>query len=179
MPSHEVRLVARHDRFGRGGDHTAFNQNGFPGVRVTEAKENYARQHAAEDTITGVSPAYLARNARVNAAALAVLALAPPAPSVLDDKGRPLLGRGSSGYDATPRWNPSAGAAGYRVFWRRAWSPDWEHERDVGAVTEVVFPGLSIDDHVFGVAALGPTGAESLVSAYVTPAPPATRIETR
>jgi hypothetical protein len=29
------------------------------------------------------------------------------------------------------------------------------------------------------VAALGPTGAESLVSAYVTPAPPARRIETR
>lgn len=58
--------MARHDRFGRGGDHTAFNQQGFPGVRFTESNENYARQHAVADTFEGVSPAYLARNARVN-----------------------------------------------------------------------------------------------------------------
>jgi Peptidase family M28 len=179
LPSHEVRLVARHDRFGRGGDHTAFNQNGYPGVRFTEAKEYFSRQHTAEDTLGGVSPAYLARNAKVNAAALAVLGLAPPAPSVLDEKGRPLLERGASGYDATLRWNPSSGAVGYRVFWRRAWAADWEHERDVGGATEAVFPGLSIDDFVFGVAALGAAGDESLVSAYVTPTPPIVRIETK
>ena len=41
---HEVTLVARADRFGRGGDHTAFNQHGFAGVRVTEANEAYQRQ---------------------------------------------------------------------------------------------------------------------------------------
>jgi hypothetical protein len=179
VPSQEVRLVARHDRFGRGGDHTAFNQNGYPGVRFTEAKENYSRQHTAEDTLNGVSPAYLARNAKVNAAALAVLALAPPAPSVLDGQKRPLLERGSSGYDATLRWNPSPGATGYRVFWRRAWEADWEHEKDVGNVTEAVFPGLSIDDCVFGVAALGAAGDESLVTAYVTPSPAVVRIETK
>jgi Peptidase family M28 len=179
LPSHEVRLVARHDRFGRGGDHTAFNQNGYPGVRFTEARENYSRQHAAEDTLSGVSPAYLARNAKVNAAALAVLALAPPAPSVLDGHGRPLLERGSSGYDATLRWNKSPGAVGYRVFWRRAWAADWEYERDAGSATEAVFPGLSIDDWVFGVAALGSAGEESLASVYVTPLPPVVRIETK
>ena len=39
QPGHEVTLVARADRFGRGGDHTAFNQHGFAGVRVTEANE--------------------------------------------------------------------------------------------------------------------------------------------
>jgi hypothetical protein len=65
VPSHEVRLVARHDRFGRGGDHTAFNQHGFAGVRFTESRENYARQHTVEDTSDGVDTAYLARNARV------------------------------------------------------------------------------------------------------------------
>jgi hypothetical protein len=169
VPGHEVRLVARHDRFGRGGDHTAFNQRGFPAVRFTESKENYARQHTAEDTFEGVSPPYLARNARVNAAALAVLALAPPAPSVQDERGRPLLDRQPSGYDARLRWNASAGALGYRVFWRDTWAPDWQHERAVGDVTELVLPGLSIDDHVFGVAAFGPAGHESLVAAYVNP----------
>jgi len=179
VPGHQVRLIARHDRFARGGDHTAFNQNGYAGVRFTESKENYARQHTAEDTLEGVSPAYLARNARVNAAALAVLALAPPAPGVGDERGRPLLDRQPSGYDARLRWTASPGAAGYRVFWREAWAPDWQHERAVGAVTELFLPGLSIDDHVFGVAAIGPGGHESLVAAYVNPSRPEERIRTR
>jgi hypothetical protein len=179
VPGHQVRLVARHDRFGRGGDHTAFNQRGFPGVRFTESKENYARQHTAEDTFEGVSPPYLARNARVNAAALAVLALAPAAPSVRDERGRPLLDRQPSGYDARLRWQASAGATGYRVFWRDTWAPDWQHERTVGDVRELVLPGLSIDDHVFGVAALGPAGHESLVAAYVNPPRPDEPVRTR
>jgi hypothetical protein len=178
VPSHEVRLVARQDRFGRGGDHMAFNAHGFPGVRFTESKEDYARQHSTEDTLEGVSVAYLARNARAEAAALAVLGLAPPAPSVVDEQRRPRLGRGASGYDAALRWSASPGAAGYRVFWRSAWTPDWEHERDVGNVTEAVLPGVSIDDQVFGVAALGPAGEESLVSAYVIPPRPWPAIKT-
>jgi hypothetical protein len=167
-PSHQIRPIARHDRFGRGGDHTAFNQNGFAGVRITESNENYARQHSVEDLVEGVDFAYLARNARVNVAAAAVMALAPPQPGVVGDRG-PMLGRQPSGYDARLRWNASEGAAGYRVFWRRAWTPDWEHELAVGNVTEFVLPNLSIDDYVFGVAAVGPGGHESLVSAYVNP----------
>jgi hypothetical protein len=39
----------------------------------------------------------------------------------------------------------------------------------VGNVTEYVLPNVSIDDYVFGVAAVGPGGHESLVSAYVNP----------
>jgi hypothetical protein len=179
VPGHRVRLIARHDRFGRGGDHTAFNQHGFAAVRFTESKENLARQHTAEDTLDGVSPAYLARNARVNAAALAVLGLAPAAPVVTDERGRPRLDRQPSGYDARLRWTPSPAAAGYRVYWREAWAPDWQHERTVGPVSELVLPGLSIDDHVFGVAALGSGGHESMVAAYVNPARPAERIHTR
>ena len=178
VPSHQVRLVARHDRFGRGGDHTAFNQHGYAGVRFTESKENYSRQHAVEDTFEGVSVPYLARNARVNAAALAVLGLAPPAPSVVDERGRPRLGRQPSGYDARLQWSASPGAAGYRVFWRDAWSPDWEHQRAVGSVTELVLPGVSIDDSVFGVAALDADGHESVVAAYVNPPRPEVPIQT-
>jgi hypothetical protein len=170
VPAHAVRLIARHDRFGRGGDHTAFNQQGFAAVRFSESKENYARQHTAEDTFAGVSTGYLTRNTRVNAAALAVLALAPAAPAVSDERSRPLLDRGQSGYDARLRWKASPGAAGYRVFWREAWTPDWQHERTLaGDATELVLPGVSIDDHVFGVAALSAAGHESLVSAYVNP----------
>jgi Peptidase family M28 len=169
-PEQRVRLIARYDRFGRGGDHIAFTDHGYAGVRFTESKENYSHQHTVDDTFAGgVDPAYLARNARVNASALATLGLAPSAPGVVDEKGRPLLGRDPSGYDARLRWRASAGAAGYRIFWREAWTPDWQFEQPVGDVTEVVLPSVSIDDFVFGVAALDALGHESLVSAYVNP----------
>lgn len=178
VPSHRVELVARYDRFGRGGDHTPFNQRGFAAVRVTEAFENYARQHSATDSIDDVSFAYLARNAKVNAAALASLALAPAAPRVTDDRGRPQLTRGTSGYDAQLTWRRSPGAAGYRVYWRRTWSPDWQQHVDVGDVEEYLLRDVSIDDYVFGVSALGPAGDESLVAAYVNPIPQPSTIKT-
>jgi hypothetical protein len=174
QPGHVVRLIAREDRFGRGGDHTAFNQNGYAGVRISESKENYDRQHTVRDTPDGVDPAYLARNARVNAAAAATLALAPPAPVVLG-RGGPTLQRGESRYDAQLRWQASPGAVGYRVFWREAWGPDWQHERYVSDTTELALANISIDDYVFGVAAVGPGGHESVVSAYVRPPRPAAR----
>lgn len=168
VPGHEIRLIAREDRFGRGGDHTAFNRLGYPGVRFSESRENYSRQHEPADTLGGVDFPYLARNARVNAAAVATVALAPPAPVVDGGRG-PMLGRGESGYAAHLRWQESPGAAGYRIVWREAWTPDWEHEIYVGPGTELVLEDISIDDHIFGIAAVGAHGHESLVTPYVRP----------
>ena len=179
VPSHRVRLIARHDRFGRGGDHTAFNQRGFAGVRFSEANEHFGRQHVVEDTPDGVDVAYLARNTRVNVSAVASMALAPPAPVVTTERGVPRLDRQPSGYDARLRWTASPGAVGYRIFWREAWTPDWQFERHVGDVTEVVLPDVSIDDYVFGVAAVGPGGHESAVSAYVNPPRTPVQIQVR
>jgi len=171
LPSHQVRLLARRDRFSRGGDHTAWNLEGFAAVGFRESRENYARQHGPNDTLDGVSFAYLAQNARVNAAAMAELALAPPPPSVTSPRGQPMLDRRPSGYDARLRWTASPGAAGYRVVWREAWAQDWQHEAPVGNVTEYVLPKANIDDFVYGVAAVGPGGHESTISAYVAPPP--------
>jgi hypothetical protein len=171
VPSHRVRLMARRDRFGRGGDHTGFNLEGLAAVGFRESRENYSKQHAATDTIDGVSFPYLLQNARVNAAAMATLALAPPPPMIYTPQGQPMLDRRPSGYDARLRWNASPGAAGYRIFWRDAWGPDWQHELLVGNVTEYVLPHLNIDDLVFGVAAVGPAGHESTISVYVPPPP--------
>jgi hypothetical protein len=178
VPSHRVVLIARYDRFGRGGDHTAFNQRGFAAVRLTEANENYAKQHTVNDTIDGVSIPYLARNARVNTAAVAMLALAPSSPVVVNERGEPMLTRDPSGYDAKLQWKPSPGAAGYRVYWRTAWSNDWEATVAVGNVTELVLPNVSIDDVIFGVSAMGANGNESLVSAYVNPPRAAITVKT-
>ena len=171
VPSHKVRLLARRDRFSRGGDHTAWNLEGFAAVGFRESRENYARQHGPDDTLEGVSFAYLAQNARVNAAAMAELALAPPPPVVTNPRGQPTIDRRPSGYDAHLRWTASPGAAGYRVVWREAWAQDWQHEASVGDVTEYVLPKANIDDFVYGVAAIGPGGHESTVSAYVAPPP--------
>jgi hypothetical protein len=169
VPSHRVRPMARPDRFGRGGDHSAYNQLGFTAVGFRESRENFTRQHDVRDTYEGISLPYLAQNARVNAAAAATLALAPPPPAVTSDRGQPLITRAPTGYDANLRWMESPGAAGYRIFWREAWGPDWQHDMYVGKSTNVVLKNLQIDDFVFGVAAVDAAGHESFVSAYVTP----------
>jgi hypothetical protein len=162
VPSHRVRLLARPDRFNRGGDHSAYNQAGFAAVGFREARENFSKQHDPRDTFDGISPGYLARNARVNAAAAATLALAPHAPVLK------AITRQPSGYDATLRWTLSAGAVTYRIFWREAWGPDWQHNMLVGNVDEVTLPNIQIDDFVFGVAAVGAAGHESVVNAFVS-----------
>jgi len=169
VPSHRVRLMARRDRFSRGGDHSALTAQGFAAIGFRESRENYSKQHGPNDTIDGVDFRYLAQNARVNAAAMATLALAPPPPVVTSPRGMPTIDRRASGYDAHLRWEASPGAAGYRIFWRNAWAPDWEHEIAVGNVTEHTFPHMNIDDWVFGVAAVDAAGHESTVSAYVAP----------
>jgi hypothetical protein len=169
VPSHRVRLLGRPDRFSRGGDHSAYNQYGFTAVGFRESRENFTRQHDPRDTFEGLSPAYLAQNARVNAAAAATLALAPPPPTVVDDKGAPMINKTPSGYDAHLKWVASPGATAYRVFWREAWGQDWQHDTLVGNVTDFVLPNTLIDDLVFGVASVDAAGHESFTSAYVTP----------
>ena len=170
VPAHRVRIMAREDRFGRASDHSAFTENFYPAVVFREAAENFLRQHSPSDTADGVDVRYLAQNARVNAAAAASLALAPPAPAVttiVNGRFQPTIGRQPSGYDANLRWAPAPGAASYRIYWRDAWTPDWQHSVAVGNVTSHVLEGMSIDNHVFGVAAVGAAGHQSLISAYV------------
>ncbi|HEX4935644.1 MAG TPA: M28 family metallopeptidase, partial [Gemmatimonadaceae bacterium] len=161
VPSHTIRLMAREDRFGRGSDHSSFTANSFPAVVFREANENYRRQHSADDRIEGMDFTYLAQNARVNAAGAASVALAPPAPVVVGERGQPLIGRGPTGYDADLRWMASPGAVAYKVYWRDAWTNDWQRAQVVGNVTQFTMPNVSIDDYVFGVAAVGADGNES------------------
>jgi hypothetical protein len=177
VPSHRVRLMAREDRFGRGSDQSSFSQNGFPAVVFREANENFERQHGANDKIDGVDFGYLAQNARVNAAGVASLALAPPAPKVTNDRGGNMLSRDPSGYDATMRWNAAPGAVAYRIYWRDTWTNDWEHSQTIGNVTQFTLKNLNIDDFVFGVSAISADGQESMVSGYVSPVRAGTTIK--
>jgi hypothetical protein len=171
VPSHRIRLMSRHDRFNRGSDHSAFNQHGYPAVVFRESHENWTRQHSVLDTLDGVDFKYLAQNARVNAAGVASLGLAPPAPKITNERGQAMLGRQPTGYDADLRWHAAPGAAAYKIYWREAWTNDWRFQQTIGNVTQHVLRNVSTDDFVFGVAALGAGGHESLVAAYATVSP--------
>ena len=173
VPAHAVRLIAREDRFGRGGDHTPYNRLGFTAVRITESKENYSRQHTQDDTLDGVDFEYLAQNTKVNLAGMFTLAAAPAAPMVQGPRG-PMLTRGD-GYDAALSWETVTGAVAYRIVWRGGWELDWSHSVVVAAQPSYIPTqshtrlSMSIDDYIFGVSSIGPGGFESLVSPYVRP----------
>ena len=110
----------------------------------------------------------------MNAAALASLALAPPAPVVAR------IGRGKSGYDAALRWSRPEGAsdiAGYVVTMRATTAPEWEKAVSVGDVTEFTLTNTPIDDVVFGVAAIDKAGNESLVTPWTMMRSPCEKIE--
>ena len=157
-----LRAVAPHPPDGAAGPlqprqrPLAFNQRGFPAVVFREANENFAKQHAATDTIDGVDFA-LPRAERARERGRRGVARARAAGAgVTNERGQPTIGRQPSGYDANLRWSRRRpGAVGYRIYWRDAWSNDWQHTQAVGNVTEFVLPNLSIDDYVFGVAAIG------------------------
>ena len=178
LPSLNIDLVFRADRIGRGGDHTPFNQEGYPAVRVTTPNENYANQHTVTDTFANTSVSYASRVIQANAAALASLALAPKAPVTNEmittgaRKGQltPMLSRGKTRYDAALRWrndDPEPDLLGYVVVMRKSTAPYWEREIFVGKVTEYTLKDVSIDDVIFGVKAVDRDGNESLVSPYV------------
>jgi Peptidase family M28 len=182
VPSMQVQMVFRGDRFLRGGDHTPFVNQGFAAVRLTSASENYDNQHSTTDTFANTSVPYATRVTRMNAAALASMALAP-SPPVLNwtwgsgpNKGGhvPLLTRGKSGYDAVLHWFPNTEAdlAGYAVLVRSTTSPVWEREIWVGNVTTYTMPDVSIDDIVIGVKAVDRDGNQSVVSCYSEPVLP-------
>ena len=189
VPGFKAELIFRNDRFGRSGDHTPFNLDGYTAVRFTTPAENLESQHNALDTLDKTSPAFNADVARVNAAGVASLALAPSAPVTMREittganKGRlqPNLARGKSRYDAVMRWTdpkPAADLAGYAVVIRSSTAPYWEHEIFVGKVNEYTLPNVNIDEVVLGVRAVDNEGHESLVTPYVNaPAAPRKPIE--
>lgn len=186
QPGFEVNLVFRHDRFGRGGDHSPFNAAGYAAIRVTTPMENFSNQHTATDTFQNTAPDYTALVAKANAAGIASLALAPKMPELKTPpaaEGRSFaspLGRGS-GYDAALTWHnddPEADLLGYGVVMRKTTSPFWEKEIFVGNVTKFTLPKVNIDEVVVGVKAIDRDGNESPVSAYVTPPYRQRKIET-
>jgi len=174
-----VRMVYRTDRYSRGGDQVRMLEAGYPAVRVTEAVENYTRQHqdvrtengvAYGDVISGVDFPYLAQVTRLNAISLAALASAPPPPAEVKIEG-------AVSPDTKVSWTRSPGAAGYQVWRRDTIDPLWRFSRWAGDADTLTLPGVVIDDWFFGVSAVSADGWESPVEfpgpagAFVSPPP--------
>lgn len=167
VPSMNVRVIYRADRYLRGGDHLPFLERGYPAVRFTEPAEDFRHQHQDVreekgvqygDTPDHVDFAYTADVARVNAAALAVLARAPAPPRDVQIEAARLEN------DTTLRWAPNSepDLGGYRVVWRETTSPFWEHSLDLPkGVTRTTVQGVSKDNAVFGVEAFDTAGHAS------------------
>lgn len=167
MPNFEVTLIYRRDRYGRGGDHNAFLQRGFPAVRFTEPNEDFTRQHQKVREENGIKygdvfemsdPAYVAQVARINAIAMASMALAPAPPSDVRFK------TGRQEYDTTVAWQPNKepDIAGYRIVWRETYQPFWHRSIEVGNVAEFIMKSLSKDDNFFAVQAIDKDGNASV-----------------
>jgi hypothetical protein len=167
FPNLDAIMVYRLDRFGRGGHHRPFNDAGFTGVRIMETHENYNRQHQDirvedgieyGDVIEWVDFDYTTKMTALNAAVMASLAWAPPAPTNVQ------IG-GSNRPSTILAWEMAEdpNLAGYKVYWRDTTSPTWDHFRWAGMVNEFTLENVIIDNYLFGVAAVGKNGTESPV----------------
>jgi hypothetical protein len=169
VPQMKVMLVYRRDRYGRGGDHIPFLERGYPAVRFTEVNEEFRHQHQNVRVENGVQFGdlpefvdfpYVANVARVNAASLAALALAPSRP-----KGVTILAARLSN-DTDLRWeaNKEPDLAGYEIVWRDTTSALWINSKPVGNVTSFTMKGMSKDNYFFGVRAVDKSGNRSPVT---------------
>jgi Zn-dependent M28 family amino/carboxypeptidase len=195
----DVRQIWRTDRFGRGGDHIPFLELGYPAARLNVAIENYNWQHQDlrtengikyGDTIDHVDFPYLAKMTKLNVAALAAIASAPPPPEPKVE--------GAVSTDTTLTWAPVLSAASYKAWWRRTDANQWQVARFVSraqcpepqqvmnpaayqpnkpgelvvsvlklAPCKIVLPHIRVDDWVFGVSSVSKDGFESPVASAV------------
>ncbi len=160
-------MIYRLDRFGRGGHHRPFNDEGFTGVRIMETHENYNRQHQDlrtedgieyGDVIEGVDFDYCAKLTGVNTITLAALAWAPPPPNLV------MIG-GAVRPSTELQWKKidDPNVMGYKIYWRDTTSPQWQYSRYVGDVDHFSLENIVVDNFLFGVATVGKDGNESLV----------------
>ena len=166
IPNLKVMLMYRDDRFGRGGDQMAFDALGFPAVRVTEAQENFTRQHndvkvingvQHGDLISGVDFEYARKITALDAITLASLAWAPAPPPAVAISGAVTP-------DTHVQWKPAQNAGGYRIYWRATSAPLWTYSEYVGDVTQHTLKNISIDNYFFCVASVSRDGFESPIA---------------
>ncbi|HEX8477593.1 MAG TPA: M20/M25/M40 family metallo-hydrolase [Telluria sp.] len=172
VPDFKVTIVNRRDRYLRGGDHSPFLDRGYAAVRFTEYAEDFNHQHQnlrregnvqIGDLMEFVDVDYVAQVTRVNAAALASLALAPATPS----KVGVITAKLDNHTELAWAPNTEPDLAGYRIVWRDTTAPLWTGSQYIGNVTTFTMP-QSKDNTIFGVQAVDKAGKVS-PAAYPLP----------
>jgi len=160
------KLIFRRDRYLRGGDHSAFNEQGFAAVRFTEYREDYNHQHQNVRTENGIEYGdlpkfvdfdYVANVARLNAATLASLASSPAPPSDVHLLTKQLEN------DSKIQWKPAPGATAYEVLWRKTTDADFPEENLQRTTETKVDLTDSKDNVIFGVRSVDAKGHRSLI----------------
>jgi len=169
-------LEFRRDRFLRGGDHSSFNHEGFPAVRFTEWREDFNHQHQNVRTENGVEYGdllkfvdfqYVAQVAALNAATLAMLAYAPPAPANVRVVTKNLDNNTTLEWEA-PNGPLTESGVPYEIVWRELSAPNWQYAvsadklavRGNGAAYSATLP-ISKDNVIFGVRSVDSQGHRS------------------
>ncbi|MFI1015011.1 M28 family metallopeptidase [Streptomyces sp. NPDC020965] len=163
-----VRIVHRRDRYLRGGDHIPFLERGFPAARFTEPAEDFAHQHQDVRTVDGKQYGdlpefcdfdYIARVAKVNAAALWTLAQAPGTPREVGIVTSGL----TNATELVWQRGRESDLAGYEIVWRETTDAEWTHIVRVGDTTRHTVD-LSKDNVFFGLRAVNRAGLRSPVA---------------
>lgn len=168
MPELNPIMIYRLDRFGRGGHHRPFNDEGIAGIRIMEAHENYNRQHNDirvenginyGDVLSGVDFNYAAKLTAVNVISLATIASSPKPPENLKIGG---IVEPSVKF----RWDHPVddSVSGYKIYWRETTSSTWDYSRLVNKLNNYTLDGIVIDNFIFGISTVNSKGFESLVT---------------
>ncbi len=176
-PFHAV-MELRLDRFLRGGDHRSFSDEGFPAVRFTEWRENFAHQHQHVRTENGKEYGdllkfddfnYIAQVARLNIATLATLASTPGMPQQVR------VSTSNLDNDTILKWDAPKNFSGdvhYQIVWRETAVNDWQYAVDAkqfaGTDSNTVRLPISKDNVFFGIRACNAAG---ICSQAVPPLP--------
>jgi Peptidase family M28 len=181
----EPVLEFRLDRFMRGGDHSSFNHEGFAAVRFTEWREDFNHQHQNVRVEDGVQYGdllkydnfdYIGRVARLNAAAMASLASAPPPPAHVLYPPPPHVFTNALN-NTEIEWDQAPGTPSgthYEIVWRPTASPDWTRSIPADRLASVpegkynasgghyaITIPVSKDNVIFGVRAVDAKGHRS------------------
>jgi hypothetical protein len=175
----QLTVMSAEDRTGRGGDHIPFRQDGFTAMRFTSANEHgdagidldyHDRQHTSDD-ILGLDTDgdeeldsffvdfnYLARNAAINGAAAAMIAVGP--------KPCDFLIETFEGPGMIIRITEEIGYPSYRVGLRTV-TNDWDSVYVLVGNLDTIYPPTA-DNYIISVASVDNNGIESLFSHEIT-----------
>lgn len=163
LPEFAVNLIPSRDRPGRGGDHFAFNEQGYTAARLTEPEDNLSHQHNMDDLPEFMSFPYLTKVVKINAAYLSSWA---DAPEMIGNVQLASPFQGSK----TLNWDPSTSTdfSNYLIAFRSPTSVAYDSLKTLDDMNEFVFKTVEFPSGVFlSISAVDKEGNESIFSAEV------------